>query len=349
MIPKCFEMWHSLVVRRSQLLTLILLPAAGLFLGLAGLELVVRAASRTSAAPVASDRPAYYYKFSSTESFQNPPFQEEKPAGTFRIVTIGDSFTFPHLLQLDDAYPARLQRMLNLNPGAARVEVLNWGVSGMSSIQEVQILQRALKTKPDLVLLQITLNDPQTTNLHKTMRSLGGGYTFGKLVISRDQTPLLYYWRTLGLLAERVHSIRTRQSFIRYNHELYKNGKLWAKFRAAIRSMRGDCERRGVKFAAFLVPFFHLPLDERYPFADIHSQIAGLMTRQHIRYLDLLPAFKGIDYLRLHVLPGEDSHPNEIAHRIIAEALYPWLESERLIPEHAYISQRLPRRFHRNQ
>jgi hypothetical protein len=38
-------------------------------------------------------------------------------------------------------------------------------------------------------------------------------------------------------------------------------------------------------------------------------------------YLDLLPFYRGLDWKLLVVEGGADEHPNEIAHRIAAEAL----------------------------
>jgi hypothetical protein len=83
-----------------------------------------------------------------TRDFYYPP---EKPSGAFRIIVIGDSFTFGGKVHFDDTFPKRLERMLNLNRNGRKVEVLNWGVPGYSTAHEVQLFKDAVATfNPDL-------------------------------------------------------------------------------------------------------------------------------------------------------------------------------------------------------
>lgn len=317
----------------------------GVVAGLILLELVVRLALRMHAAPPRPDRPSYYYRYAGTRSYDNDVFELKKPAGVFRVVALGDSFTFPHLMQLDDVYPKRLERMLNLAkaPGL-RAEVLNWGILGMNTVQELPHLRNALTAQPDLVLLQITLNDLQPGNFQELASTLKDRYTFGTLEISREKTPLYYYWRTLGLAAQQLHNIRTRESFVRFNLDLFANKKLWNDFRGAVTQMQNECRSRGVKFAVFVVPFFHFPLDEHYPFLPMHEKLGRWLDRMQVPHLDLLTNFRGMAPLGLQVLPNKDSHPNEIAHRIIAEGVYEWLEREALIPAELRIPERMEKR-----
>lgn len=74
-------------------------------------------------------------------------------------------------------------------------------------------------------------------------------------------------------------------------------------------------------------------LDESYPFHDVHQKIENLLERQSIPYLDLFEAYKNIPLDRLQLIPHQDFHPNEIAHRIAAEELYAWLSKEEFVPE----------------
>ena len=48
-------------------------------------------------------------------------------------------------------------------------------------------------------------------------------------------------------------------------------------------------------------------------------------------YLDLLPAFQGVDPVRMQAVPGIDPHPSEIAHRIAAEAILNYLLKQGLV------------------
>ena len=72
----------------------------------------------------------------------------EKPPGVFRIVVLGDSFTFGEEVGDEETYSHYLQELL------PQVEVLNLGVHGYGHDQMLLYLQEeGLRYKPDLVLL----------------------------------------------------------------------------------------------------------------------------------------------------------------------------------------------------
>jgi hypothetical protein len=80
----------------------------------------------------------------------------QKPAGVFRIAVLGDSFA--EALQVDESrtFWSVLERELQPCPALAgkTVEVLNFGVSGFGTAQELELLRsRVWAYQPDLVLL----------------------------------------------------------------------------------------------------------------------------------------------------------------------------------------------------
>src|SRR5678815_4139427 len=60
----------------------------------------------------------------------------EKPPGIFRIVVLGDSFTWGHGVEDEEIFTRRLEQKLS------GVEVLNMGLSGSSTDQQLLILKR---------------------------------------------------------------------------------------------------------------------------------------------------------------------------------------------------------------
>ena len=87
-----------------------------------------------------------------------------------------------------------------------------------------------------------------------------------------------------------------------------------------------------IPVVAVIFPLFGYPLDEKYPFRYIHEYIHQQLEKLGIKYLDLTGAYVGAPAERIVVLPGEDYHPNEIAHRIAAEEIYSWLVTEKILP-----------------
>jgi lysophospholipase L1-like esterase len=84
---------------------------------------------------------------------RDPRGSYAKPAGTYRILLLGDSFIEATQVQADEMIARRLE--VALNQGAPnRVEVINAGVGGYSTGQELLLLEEeGVKYEPDLVVL----------------------------------------------------------------------------------------------------------------------------------------------------------------------------------------------------
>jgi lysophospholipase L1-like esterase len=90
-----------------------------------------------------------------------------KPANTLRIAIIGDSYAEALQVPLENAFwkvaENRLQNCSAL--GGKTVEVINFGVSGYGTAQELITLQKQVwEYSPDVVLLAFTTNNDVTDN-----------------------------------------------------------------------------------------------------------------------------------------------------------------------------------------
>ena len=78
----------------------------------------------------------------------------DKPAGTRRIVALGDSFTFGAMVDVHERFTDRLESSLS------GVEVVNLGISAFSPDQELRLLEiEGLRYEPDVVLVQLFLGN----------------------------------------------------------------------------------------------------------------------------------------------------------------------------------------------
>ena len=85
-------------------------------------------------------------------------FPYEKPPGTARIVSLGDSFTMGYEVAFEETFSQVLEA--RLRAAGHRVEVLNAGVSGYSNAEALVYLERELlRYEPDVVLLSFFGND----------------------------------------------------------------------------------------------------------------------------------------------------------------------------------------------
>jgi len=91
--------------------------------------------------------------------FRGREFEEDKPEGTLRVACIGDSTTFGWSVGEGESYPPQLEQMLS-RACDKRIEVLNLGVTGYTSLQGRELMKREVKDwKPDAVVFAFGPND----------------------------------------------------------------------------------------------------------------------------------------------------------------------------------------------
>lgn len=97
----------------------------------------------------------------SSAGLRDREFPFHKPPGTVRVAWLGDSFVEGLQVPLDSCAAKRVEAALNiLAPPGVRFEVLNFGVSGYGTCQQLLLLEDlALRFEPDWVLSQYYAND----------------------------------------------------------------------------------------------------------------------------------------------------------------------------------------------
>lgn len=93
-----------------------------------------------------------------SKGFRGPEFEAARAPGVLRVACIGGSTTVQGRTNAT-TYPALLQRLLEAELGAGRVEVLNLGINGARSDHWFSRMDELLGFEPDLVIQYEFVND----------------------------------------------------------------------------------------------------------------------------------------------------------------------------------------------
>ena len=234
------------------------------------------------------------------DGFRDRAFSREKPAGTKRIVVVGDSITFGEGVEADATYAKVLERRLNEN-GTDPFEVLNMGVPGFDLAEKVAMLaNKGVSYDPDLVILQYCGDDfVREARLAQIVEAV---------------TAELRAEGALDGLSDREAGVLIHEEArnVRYEREI-KSGfdAIWAAaLEEEIRALVDLAEKHRFRVVLLL-----------WPGPGKQSRLwRELAVKQGWRVVDLTPIYEEHGWPALSVHP-KDNHPNVRAHALYADRL----------------------------
>jgi len=243
----------------------------------------------------------------------------DKPAGTLRILLLGDSIGAGLTLPFGERMSTLLEARLEASLGRT-VEVLNFSVNGYKTVQEARLLETSAgRFDPDLILLAYCMND--------VANSLTPTVWF-----CEPPAPRVYLWEEvterLGAAAENrelyVPTFGPHYGDSRYWHELYNVRSLgWQSVAEGFDRISWYGQEHGVRVLVVIFPFLLPEGWYRGGVEPLHRQVAAAARNRGFEMLDLLPVFARYDAEDLRAEPEDLFHPNAEGHRIAAEAIHP--------------------------
>jgi lysophospholipase L1-like esterase len=109
-----------------------------------------------------------------SDGLRDREHDKAKPGSAFRIAVLGDSYAEALQVPMERAYWYLMEQKLNECGafGGKKIEVVNFGVSGYGTAQELITLERKVwEYQPDLVLLSVTTNNDVTDNLRELKKT----------------------------------------------------------------------------------------------------------------------------------------------------------------------------------
>ena len=176
------------------------------------------------------DNGTVYQDYVNSHGWRDVEHSTIKPAKRFRILVLGDSNTFGYVVPLDKLYTRLLDNKLkDLNYDA---EVISMGYSGWSTDQQLEAFKReGSKFKPDLVILQITLNDLDENMYWRDQGKFGERKPFYFKLNKFNQAIRYENKRFFGKFIDvnRAHFISRSQVLMRFEIAREKVKKLFCK------------------------------------------------------------------------------------------------------------------------
>jgi hypothetical protein len=291
------------------------------------------------------------------DGFRDDAWSAEKPAGAYRIAVLGDSIVAA--LQVDHAalFTSLLEQRLDAESAPSRsVEVLNAGVDGYGTAQELRVLRdHVARLAPDLVLLSMYLGNDITDNYtdtgrasHYLERRCGRSYVAlreGHLVPlggPEDWKPrspnlldralrLSTLFDNFAPLPPEAAKLRSVDVFRREPHAPLVEA--WALTQALVLAVRDEAARQGARFAVLAMPSgVEAGQHTAAAFTEAHDADAPIRRLREFLEANGIPHLDLQRLLRARVEAGEhlyfeqDSHFEVRGHAALADEIGAWLE-----------------------
>jgi lysophospholipase L1-like esterase len=282
-------------------------------------------------------------------------YAAQKRSGTIRILILGDSMTFGVGVPEPRTYPRVAETLLNHTPDRhAAVEVLNFGVPGYNTFQELtEFEELGAALRPDIVVVGFLYNDLEISSgqrrhlderrvasqkrqpasgAHLLRTGLSGASSNRSMtarvnaaldVAKRHSVFLAWLSPRLAVLL-RPLGVRGVGLLGEVNGQFVDSNPEWRRVQSELLTLKRLCDEQNIRLALMIIPAMTKFEEGAYPIKPYHEAVSRFCTASSIASLDLLPSFWGMDGTKMWI-SATDGHPNARAHQIMAEALATFL------------------------
>jgi len=230
--------------------------------------------------------------------------------GGRRILVLGGSITLGWGVPEAETMTARLEKMFQ--DKGELVQVLNAGVGNYNAQRYTENFFNNLKDlKPTDIVVHYFLRDAETLEP-------GGGN-----ILLRNSELAVTVWAAIqNTLAPHGENV-----LIDHYKSVYDPSQPgFQTMKSELTKLAEYAKQNNIRIYLAMVPDIHNLTN--YPFAAIHEQVKQLATKLGYTCVDLLPGFEKLEPQQIWAMPG-DPHPNSLGHKIMADQLFPILDSQK--------------------
>lgn len=288
-----------------------------------------------------TDEYEFEFKINSM-GFRDVEHSWEKPKNTYRILALGDSFTYGIGVKFEETFLYLLEKMLNEKSSKfERFEIIKAGVPRYFPQTERLLLQHyGVKYHPDLILVGFLPNDIVDTYLGIDALAVS---PYGYLLSSSFDDPngiwlwidkyyhtgriVLKWWLDFSKCAKerRLHKLKKWSDMYKSNGFFEKD---WRKIEEEYEKIISISQAINSN-----IVFFHIPQKGPWDMTNSYPAIrlGGWAKKNKVLFIDILPNLQVAS--KENVLYYEkDGHCNKDGYKVIAENLYSELIKKSIIP-----------------
>ncbi len=263
-----------------------------------------------------------YYKLkrfqTNSAGLRDREYALDKPPGTFRAAVIGDSFSMPAGVAIEDAYHSRVEAELDRRSEATRFEFLNFAVDGYQLPQYLSLLEHKIPPyRPDLILVGFCPNDyVWISAFEQTL--------YGKPYVVLPETHPFFEIHLIPWIQSKLDVIRRRK-----RPQQPWAAKLDDELRAHVEQHLAKMSALAHASGAPLVVAFLSPFSGG--FDVLKTFLRELAARYDFHFVDVSAAFAPEEDRKYRIYEA-DAHPNAEANAIFADVILRYLLDNDLVP-----------------
>lgn len=260
--------------------------------------------------------------------YRGKSFPVEKSHDEWRAIILGDSVTFGHGVNIEDTFAEKYMASLSAELKEKKITVINMGVPGYSSMQEYYDFLRSLQFKPNLTILQFTLND--VTEPFFFQVKLGGigidyhnvpDVSFWHFYLSQRSGLYLLLLDVSKLVKFGAISNKDIQSEAVYldaqiNKRLVTHpddpihSTQWNEYFLWLKKYALACKRENIPCHILISPYsFQLEMSDSAAYPQ--QKIIDFSQKNNLTYTDMLPVFRELihqEIVNKHNLPASTDY-----------------------------------------
>jgi lysophospholipase L1-like esterase len=284
-----------------------------------------------------------------SHGLRDEEFPLARPPGERRILALGDSFTFALGVAFEDLYVQQLERMLAERRPGERFQVINTGIGGYNTRQELLfLLARGFAFQPDvitvgfywndLVFNEAPLPDVTTTPVLEPGAKLhgeAGGHTLPSWLRDRLRRSVLLYQMVIRAKVLRYAFATPSDEYSLVQRALLEGDQeylapFWRSAGQRLLEIAAAARERGAPVVLLAFPMEN-QLIRDYPRMVWGEKLREIWAPTGMPFVDVEPAYREALAAGRNPFLPYDLHPNALGMRIAAEGLLAAITSHGLL------------------